>query len=95
MQDGKPVRVQYSVPIGFTIGGNEKTNMRSLRNSDYGFVFSIKDTLYTIDEAQKILGRSFDPNDVRAAEPFYNYDKLPKFDMPDKKEVYLIIMKSN
>jgi protein TonB len=95
MQDGRPVRVQYSVPIGFTIGGNEKTNMRSLRNSDYGFVFSIKDTLYTIDEAQKILGRSFDPNDVRAAEPFYNYDKLPKFDMPDKKEVYLIIMKSN
>jgi len=95
MQDGRPVRVQYSVPIGFTIGGNEKTNMRSLRNSNYGFVFSIKDTLYTIDEAQKILGRSFDPNDVRAAEPFYNYDKLPKFDMPDKKEVYLIIMKSN
>ena len=95
MQDGRPVRVEYSVPISFTIGGNEKTNMRSLRNSDYGFVFSIKDTLYTIDEAQKILGRSFDPNQVKAAEPFYNYEKLPKFDMPDKKEVYLIIMKSN
>jgi len=95
MQDGRPVRVEYSVPISFTIGGNEKTNMRSLRNSDYGFVFSIKDTLYTIDEAEKILGRSFDPNQVKAAEPFYNFDKAPKFDMPDKKEVYLIIMKSS
>ena len=95
MQDGKPVRVEYSVPIMFTIGGNEKTSIRSLRNSGYGFVFSVKDVLYTIDEAEKILGRSFDPNQVKAVEPFYNYDKLPKFDMPDKQQVYLIIMKSS
>jgi protein TonB len=95
-QDGKPVRVQYSVPISFTLDGNDrKTNMRNLRNSGYGFVFSIKDTLYTIDEAEKILGRSFDPHDILTTEPFYNYDKLPKFNMPDKKEVYLIIMKSS
>ncbi|HZY36871.1 MAG TPA: energy transducer TonB [Mucilaginibacter sp.] len=95
-QDGVPVRVQYSVPISFTLDGKDKkTYMRNLQNSDYGFVFSIKDTLYTLDEAQKILGRSFDPNLIKTAEPFYNYDKLPKFDMPDKKEVYLVIMKSN
>jgi len=95
-QDGKPVRVQYSVPISFTLEGNDrKTNMRNLRNSGYGFVFSIKDTLYTIDEAEKILGRSFDPHEILTTEPFYNYEKQSKFDMPDKKEVYLIIMKSS
>jgi len=34
------------------------------------------------------------PDQIESAEPFYNYDKVEKFEMPDKKEVYLIIIKS-
>jgi protein TonB len=95
IQDGKPVRVMYTVPITFDLTGKkEKTRLKDLRKSDYGFVFSIKDTLYTIDEAEKILGKEFDPDQVVAADSFYNYDKVQKFEMPDKKEVYLIIFKS-
>jgi protein TonB len=95
IQNGKAVRVMYTMPITFDLGGKkEKTQIKTLRKSDYGFVFSIKDTLYTIDEAEKILGKEFDPDQVATADVFYNYNKLQKFEMPDKKEVYLIIFKS-
>ena len=95
IQDGRPVNVQFSVPISFSLGkGDGKAYMGNLRNSDYGFVFNIKGKLYTLDEAQKIIGDSFLSNDIEIAEPFYNYDKIAKFDMPEKKEVYLVVMKA-
>ena len=95
MQDGKPVRVMYSIPISFNLDGKrEKTYLRDLRKSNYGFVFNIKGTLYTIDEAEKIIGKGFMPDQIEITEPFYNYNKVEKFEMPDKKEVYLIIIKS-
>ena len=92
-QKGKPVRCQYTVPINFNIETG-KVRLNELRNSGYGFVFNLKGTLYTIDEAQAIIGRSFMSDDIEIAEPFFNYNKIAKFDMPDKKEVYLLIFKS-
>jgi len=92
IQNSKPVRVAYSVPINFSIDKG-KVKLKTLRNSGFGFVFSIKDSLYTIDEAEAIIGKSFNSEDLQMAEPFYNYDKVTKFDMPDKKEVYLLIFK--
>jgi len=95
IQDGKPVKVMYTIPISFSLDGKkEKTYMRDLRKSNYGFVFNIKGNLYTIDEAEKIIGKGFMPDQIESAEAFYNYDKVEKFEMPDKKEVYLIIIKS-
>jgi protein TonB len=38
VQDGKAVRVQYTVPIDFSIPKGS-VNMRKLKRSDYGFVF--------------------------------------------------------
>jgi len=94
IQNGKPVRVRYSVPISFSLGNDKVTAyMGNLRKSDYGFVFSIKDSLYTIDEAEKILGASFMSDQIESAQAFYNYHNDKKFDMPDKKEVYLLIFK--
>jgi protein TonB len=93
--DGRPVSVRYTVPINFTIGkGKVTAYMANLRKSNYGFVFNIKGVLYTIDEAQKILGDSFPSDKIELAEPFYNYEKIQKFEMPDKKEVYLLIFKT-
>ena len=94
IQNGKPVRVIYSIPIDFSIGANYKTSMKKLRASDYGFIFNIKGQLYLIDEAEKILGKEFNSDQIQTAEPFYNYEKIEKFNMPDKKEVYLIMIKS-
>jgi protein TonB len=92
IQKGKPVRVRYSVPINFAISkGTVKLN--DLRASNYGFIFKIKDTLYTIDEAQDILGKAFQSDQVEIAEPFYNADNDSKYIMPDKKEVYVIKMR--
>jgi protein TonB len=93
VQNGRRVRVAYTVPIRFIIEPG-KVYMKELRKSGYGFVFNIKGNLYTIDEAEKILGKDFMSDQVEIAEPFFNYNKIEKFDMPDKKEVYLLIFKS-
>jgi len=95
-KNGVPVRVDYSIPISFSLGKEDKmTYTDNLRNSPYGFVFNIKGVLYTIDEAEKILGKQFSSDQIELAEPFYNYNKVEKFDMPDKKEVYLLIFKKS
>lgn len=93
VQDGKPVRVQYTVPIDFSIPKGS-VNMKQLKKSDYGFVFDIKGTRYTIDEAEKILGKEFPSDQIEIADPFYNSDNIEKFKMPSKKEIYLLKMKS-
>jgi protein TonB len=92
VQKGKPVRVQYSIPIGFNID-KDKIKMKELRSSAYGFLFNIKDTIYTLDEAETILGKSFKANQVVIAEPYFNQNNDEKYLMPDKKEVYLIKIK--
>jgi protein TonB len=94
IKDGMLVRVQYSVPINFFATYDDEkiiTPIRRLRNSDYGFLFYIKGKTYTLDEAQVILGKSFDPSNIISVE---NYDD-PKYSMPDKKSVYLLVMKDN
>jgi len=93
IQNNRPVRVAYSIPISFSIDQG-KVALKTLRKSNYGFVFNIKGTLYTIDEAEKLIGDSFMSQQVDIAEPFFNYNKISKFDIPGKKEVYLIILKS-
>jgi hypothetical protein len=90
--NGVPVSVSYSVPISFIIE-NLSVKFKDLKASDYGFVFNIKDTLYTLYEAEKIIGKTFNSNRIKIAVPFFNYNKIEKFDMPDKKKVYLIIFK--
>lgn len=92
IQKGKPVRVQYTVPITFGFGGvREPTYMKALRKSNYGFVFFIKGNTYSIDEAEAMLGKSFDPATIETAEPYDN----PKYTMPDKKAVYLVVIKNS
>jgi len=94
IQDDKPVRVAYSVPISFNVDKG-KIKMNDLRASNYGFIFNIKGKLYLIDEAEALLGDSFMSEQIDISQPFYNYNKIQKFEMPDKKEVYLIIIKPN
>jgi len=92
IQQGQPVRVQYTVPITFGFGGvREPTYMKALRKSNYGFVFFIKGNTYSINEAEAILGKSFDPTTIETAELYDN----PKYVMPDKKAVYLVVMKNS
>lgn len=88
-QNGKPVNVAYTIPITFH-GGKDIVYLKHLKKSQFGFVFNIKGKLYTIQEAQKIIGRSYTANQLEDAEPFYNADSDQRFEMPDKKEVYLL-----
>ena len=68
--------------------------MENLIASDYGFVFNIKGKLYSVDEAEDMLGKSIRAERIETAEPFNNAGNDRKFQMPRKKEVYLLIIKS-
>jgi TonB family protein len=92
IQNGKPVRVMYTVPINFTLDGSSSANisMKDLQKSFYGFVFLINGQIYPIDEAKEKLGNSFDSAAIDDVE--VNTD--PKYAMPDKRAVYTVKMKS-
>jgi protein TonB len=88
----QPSKFQYVVPVSFSLNHPKKpTYIESLKKSDYGFVFFIKHAIYNIDEVKAILGKSFDPANIESVE---NYDN-PKYAMPDKKAVYLVVMKNS
>lgn len=89
---GKAVRVAYTIPISFNLQGDySNTTMKRLRNSDYGFAFYIKGKVYNLDEAEKQLGKSFDPSSISSVENYNNSEYI----VPNKNGTYLIIMKDN
>lgn len=92
IQNSRPVRVQYSIPISFSM---EKGTVfiNQLKPSGYGFVFEIRGKRYTIDEAEQLLGKSFPSDQVEIAEPYYDSGHEMKFQMPEKNGVYLLKMK--
>jgi TonB family protein len=92
LQNGQPASVNFTIPINFNIE-HEKVYMENLMASGYGFVFKIKGVLYTADEAEEILGKTFKPEKIESAEPFYNYDNNPRFVMRHKREAFLVIIK--
>jgi hypothetical protein len=87
-QNGRDVRVQYSIPIDFNIG-KKKVFLTDLRNSPYGFVFEIDGTDYTIDEVKPIIGKSFPSERIKAVETYYD---TTKYAIGDKKAIYLVIL---
>lgn len=92
IQNGKRTRVQFVIPVSFyNKDESQKTLMKTLTRSDYGFLFYIKSKIYTVDEAQTILGKSFDPAIIETVE---NYDNI-QYAMPDKKGIYLIVIKDH
>jgi TonB family protein len=91
MQNGKPVRVQYTVPINFSIKKpGDMVWMKDLRKADYGFIFQMKGHIYTLDQAETMLGKKFPADLISEALPFENGTQ---FQVPNKKALYLIIMK--
>jgi periplasmic protein TonB len=91
-QHGRAVAVNYTVPIDFHME-KEKVYMENLAASDYGFIFNIEGRLYSVDEAEDILGKTFLPEKIAIAEPFSDYNKNQKFQLRHKKQVYLLVIK--
>ena len=69
--------------------------MENLIASGYGFVFSIKGKLYSIDDAENILGTTLNPDKIETAEPLTDQDTKQKLVKHHKKETYLILIKSS
>lgn len=91
---GKPTQFSFTIPISFNFEKSKSPNptkISELRKSKYGFLFYIKSKIYTVDEAQTILGKSFDPAIIETVE---NYDNI-QYAMPDKKGIYLIVIKDH
>jgi periplasmic protein TonB len=93
-QNGSPVSVNYTIPINFNMEST-RVYMDNLQASDYGFVFEINGKLYSLSEAYRMLGKSFSPVRIDSAEPFVNQNNDQKFLMPNKKIIYLLIIKPN
>ncbi|MGN6640532.1 MAG: energy transducer TonB [Mucilaginibacter sp.] len=90
-QNGRAVRVAYMVPITFYFEDDPgKTALKKLRKSEYGFAFFINGQTYSLDEAQQILGKSFDPATIETVEDLDD----PKYVVPGKTANYLVIMKN-
>lgn len=89
IQKGKPVRVQYTLPISFHMR-KAMITMKELRKSDYGFFFLIKDKEYNIDQAEEMLGKEFLSNSIIIAEE--QYDEQHK--VAGKKATYLLKINS-
>ena len=91
-QDGRAVRVFYTVPIEFYFEDDwGKTRMRKLKNSEFGFLFYINNKIFSLNEAEQIIGKSFDPGQIASVEPCSD----PQYAVPDKNETYLVVMKNH
>jgi periplasmic protein TonB len=93
IQNGHPVKVSFKVEVNFD-KTKRKVAFKELKDADYGFVFNIKGTLCTLDEAQTKLGDTFRQDKIEGTEVFYNPDNEAKFSITGKKEVYLVKIKS-
>lgn len=92
MQNGKPVRVQLTIPVNFIIKNSDGyVNINKLRKSKYGFIFQINGNIYTLDEAEVILGKKFQSDQIEEAIP---YQASEKYQTLDKKAVYILVIKS-
>jgi len=94
IKNGRPVKVQYIIPINFTMETN-RIYMENLIASGYGFVFKINGKLYPADDAERIIGKSFNPEKIEIAEPYNPAFNDPKLVRHRKKETYLISIKSS
>ncbi|HEX8548007.1 MAG TPA: energy transducer TonB [Cytophagaceae bacterium] len=84
-QDGRPVRVQYSMPISFN-AYKEKVTLNDFEKSDYGFVFKIHDKEFQLNEAREQLGNRFPSKWIVSTLPYP--EQINK--LPGKKETYLV-----
>jgi len=94
IRNGKPIQVSYVIPISFYME-TRKVYMENLMASGYGFVFKINGKLYSADDAERIIGKAFNPDKIEVAEPFNSQTPDRKLLRSHKKETYLISIKSS
>ncbi len=90
IQNNIPVAVNFSIPIRFSVP-KESISFKELKKSNYIFIFDIKGTIYTEDNAEAILGKTFPSENVLIALPYSDKQKYP---LSGKAGIYLIKIKS-
>jgi len=89
--NGQPVKITASAPVDFilTKAQIDKT-IAHLKKSPYGFVFFIGGMVRTLDETEARFGKTYDPTMIGDIKKYNN----PKYAMPGKQGVYLILMRN-
>ncbi len=80
--------VTFTIPVHFLLK-KELIMMTELHKSNYGFVFQIKGSVYSIDEAEAMLGKSFSATLISSTAPYSGAEKRPK-----RKPAYIISIKT-
>jgi protein TonB len=90
IKNRKAVSTNYIIPVNFYMEP-EKVFIENLAASGYGFIFNIKGKLYSVDEAEDLLGKVIKPEIIESAEPYHTDDT--RFKLQRKKGVFLITVK--
>jgi TonB family protein len=89
---GKTIDIHTSVPVLFQLDKKAINNtIAHLKKSPYGFVFFAGGQVRTLDEMEAKFGKTYDPTTIIDIKKYTN----PKFAMPDKQGVYLILMRGD
>lgn len=89
MQNSRKVRQKLVIPLTFNFP-KETINMAELRKGNNGYLFQIKDVVYNIDQASKILGETFAANRVELATP---HTGTELHGLTGKPQIYLVHIK--
>jgi periplasmic protein TonB len=89
--NGHAVDAKFDVAVPFFLDKKAINNtVAHLKKSPYGFVFFLGGIVRTLDETEAKFGKTYDPNMIMDIKKYNN----PKFAMPDKQGVYLILMRN-
>jgi hypothetical protein len=88
-QNNRLVVQRLVIPIAYNIP-KDTIRMAELRAGACGYLFRIKDAVYTVDQAAKILGETFSASFVELATI---YEDPEKFDVK-KNEIWLVKIKN-
>lgn len=88
-QDGKAVRVQYTLPISFSTP-KVRFTLNELKKSTYNFVFLLKDKEYTLSECEALRLNTFRSEWVETSMP---HPDQSKFASSNKTETYILKIK--
>lgn len=90
--NGQAVDARFTAPVLFVLNKKDiDRTVAHLKKSPYGFVFFIGGMVRTLDETETKFGKTYDPALISDIKKYNN----PKYAMPDKQGVYLILMRNS
>ncbi len=88
-QNGIPVGEKFTIPFVLNLS-KDTIAIADLKGSSYSFIFQKKDKIYSIDQAESLIGKFLLHNAIEALEP---YTSTPPFNVEHQDHLYLVKLK--